>query len=196
MYPLLDSISHRYTRQGLWSLFLVCAFPIHLWTLILFFRDMDWLIERTNVWDAIGAGSYGLVFALVESLILFGGVALLGFLTPKAWDADRRIAFLSLLVLILGAWAMISQLRYLLHLSLPLPVIQFLAASKHPFRFLVAMYLAVVVPTVLGPVALFLRSGKSVKWMQELTERLSTLTMFYLAFDVVGLIIVVIRNFS
>lgn len=190
------SIAQRYTRQGLWSLFLVCAFPLHLWTLILVFRDMDWVIQRTNVWDAIGVGSYGMVFALAESLILFAGIVLLGFLTPKEWDVDRRIAFLSLLVILLSLWAVIAQLRYLWNVSLPLPLAQMIAASEHPLRLLYALYLAVVVPSVALPVYLFLRSSRSVKWIQELTERLSTLAMFYLIFDLVGLVIVIFRNLS
>ena len=65
-------ITQRYTRQGLWSLFLMCAFPLHAWTLILAFRDISWLTDRTNAWDAVGVTSYGLVFAFVESMVLFG----------------------------------------------------------------------------------------------------------------------------
>jgi hypothetical protein len=192
----INSIKHRYSKQGLWSLFLVCAFPLHLWALILIFRDMDWVIERTNVWDAIGVGSYGMVFALIETLVIFVVIALLGFFTPAQWDIDRRIAFLSLLIIITALWAMISQLRFLWNISLPFPVMQFIARSEHPFRLLYALSLAIVVPTILVPVYLFIRSNKSVKFVQELTERLSMLTLSYLLFDLLGVVIVIIRNLS
>ena len=62
----------RYTRQGLWTLFLMCALPLHIWTLILAFRDLPWLTDRTNAWDAFGVMSYGLIFALVEHPALPG----------------------------------------------------------------------------------------------------------------------------
>jgi hypothetical protein len=157
---------------------------------------MSWVIERTNAWDAVGVASYGLVFALAESIIIFVAIALLGLLTPKQWDTDRRVAFLSLLVIITGMWGIFGQSRYVWNWSLPLPILQFLAQSNHPFRFLYAMYLAVVIPTVLLPVYVFVKSKKSTRWMKELMERLSTLTAFYLVFDVIGLVIVIVRNLS
>jgi hypothetical protein len=44
------------------------------------------------------------------------------------------------------------------------------------------------------PAYLVLRSDKVLKGMQAFFERLSLLTMFYLFFDVVGLVIVIVRN--
>src|SRR5512143_2388513 len=79
-------IARRYSRQGLWSLFLMCALPLHAWTLILAFRDLSWLTDRTNAWDAVGVLSYGLLFALVESVLLFGMVVLLGLIVPRRWE--------------------------------------------------------------------------------------------------------------
>jgi hypothetical protein len=187
-------IEQKYSRQGLASLFLTCAFPLHFWTLILVFRDISWLTERTNVWDAIGVASYGMIFALIESGLIFLVVALLGFIIPKQWHSDRRIAFLGLLILITSLWAMISQLLFLWNVSLPLPAIQFLRNSDHPLRILYAGSLLIVSATILLPVYLFIRSKKAVSFMQSLMERLSLLTMLYLFFDLVGLVIVVIRN--
>ena len=83
---MVNFITQRYSRQGLWFLFLISAFPIHFWTLILVFRDISWLTERTNAWDAIGVASYGMVFAFVESVVIFLVLALLGLLTPKQWE--------------------------------------------------------------------------------------------------------------
>jgi hypothetical protein len=186
----------KYSTQGLWSLFLICAFPLHLWTLILVFRDMDWVIKRTNVWDAIGVGAYGMLFAFAESILIFAGIVSLGLLLPNRWQTERRVAFLSLLVILTAFWAMFGQLRFLWNLSLPIPVISMLARSDHPFRLLYAMYLTVVIPSILIPVYVFVRSNNSIKWMKELTERLATLTIFYLLFDVVGLVIVIIRNLA
>ena len=185
-----------YSRQGLWSLFLVCAFPLHFWTLILVFRDISWLTERTNAWDAIGVASYGMIFAFTESVVIFLIVALLGLLTPKHWETDRRIAFLALLILITSIWGMISQLLFLWNVSLPVQAIQFLRSSDHPLRILYAACLVVVTPTVLLPIYSFIRSKKAVTFMQNLMERLSLLTIFYLFFDLLALIIVIIRNIN
>jgi len=157
---------------------------------------MSWVIERTNVWDGIGVASYGMVFAFAESLVIFVVIALLGFLTPNHWAGDRRVAFLSLLVILTALWGMISQLLFLWNISLPAPLIRLVAQSEHPLRLLYAISLAIVLPTILLPVYLFIRSNKSVKFMQDLTERLSVLTLFYLFFDLTGLVIVIIRNLA
>lgn len=191
---MATSIKQRYSRQGLWSLFLVCAFPLHFWTLILAFRDISWLTERTNAWDAIGVASYGMIFAFTESLLIFLVAVLLGFLTPKRWQIDKRVAFLSLLILITAIWGMIGQLLFLWNIFLPPQAIQFLRGSSHPLRIIYMICLLVVTPTVLLPVYAFIRSNKAVMFMQNLMERLSLLTMFYLFFDLLALMIVAIRN--
>ena len=189
-------ITQRYSRQGLWSLFLICAFPIHFWALIMVFRDVSWVTERTNAWDAIGVASYAMIFALAESVVIFTFVTLIGFLTPKQWKHERRIVFLELLILITAVWGMIGQLLFLWNVSLPAQAIRFLRNSGHPLRILYAGSLMIVIPTVLLPVYSFVKSKKTVRFMQNLLERLSLLSMFYLFFDLLGLIVVLVRNLS
>ena len=71
-------LSNYYKTQDVWTLFLISAFPLHVWTLLLGFQDISWLAERTNFFDALSVISYGLVFALFESLLLLVVVLLLG----------------------------------------------------------------------------------------------------------------------
>jgi len=186
--------AQRYSRQGLRSLFLTCAFPFHFWALLMAFRDISWVAERTNLWDGIGVLAYGVVFALIESIVIFLVVAVLGLFTPVQWRPDRRVAFLGLLILLTCLWGMISQLLFIWNVFLPAPAVQFLRSSGHPFRILYGACLAVVSSTILLPVYLFMSSKKSVPWMQDLMERLSLLTVFYLVFDFLGLLIVISRN--
>ena len=54
--------------------------------------------------------------------------------------------------------------------------------------------LALVVSTVAFPAYLVLRSERFLKGVKGFFERLSTLTLFYLFFDFLGLVIVIIRN--
>jgi hypothetical protein len=192
----MNFVKQKYSMRGLWSLFLMCAFPLHLWALIMIFRDLSWVAARTNAWDAVGLASYGMVFAFVETVIIFAVVALLGLFTPKLWNYDKRIGFLSLLVLITSIWAMLGQLFFIWNLSLPDVFAQFLRSSSHPFRFLYGGVLAVVIPTVLLPVYFFVKSKKIVLMIQELVERFSVVAMFYLVFDLLGFIIVVFRNIA
>ena len=97
----------------------MCALPLHAWTLILAFRDLSWLTDRTNAWDAVGVLCYGLLFAFLESVVVFLVASLLGFLTPPRWEPKRRIAVLSIVVLVMSLWAMVTQLFFLTNAQIP-----------------------------------------------------------------------------
>jgi hypothetical protein len=170
------SESAWYSRQTLWSLFLMCAFPLHAWTILLAFRDISWVAERTNMWDAIGVVSYGLIFAFVESLIVFLITVLLGFLVSRHWSQDRRVILLGILVLVDALWSMLSQYYFLGKLSLPVFILPLISFSA------------------LLPTYLILKSDKAFQFFRGLVDRVTLLTLFYLFFDLIGLIIVIVRN--
>lgn len=193
---MIRSITSKYNQQGLWLLFLMCVFPQHLWTLIFAFRDISWLIARTNIWDAVGNTSYGMVYAFFESLFIFCVLALIGLITPSRWEVNRRVGFLTLLLFILSIWGMVSQLLYVWNIWLPLHLMQFIANTGRPLVMLYVLSLAIVVPTVVLPVYAFVRREKTLSSLLDFMDRLTTLSMLYLFFDVIGLIIVVIRNIS
>ena len=191
-----NSPASRYDKQALWSLFLMCVFPQHLWTLVLAFRDMSWLIERTNIWDAVGNASYALLFAFIESLLVFGLLALVGLVAPKQWEVNRRVAFLTLLLFVAVIWAMTAQLLYLWNIWLPPSLVQFIASTGRPLVMLYLLSLVLVVPTASMPVLVFLRSKRALPAILDIIDRLSTLSVLYLFFDAVGLVVVIIRNLS
>ncbi len=191
---IVNWIKGHYTRQGLWSLFLMCTFPLQVWTLILSFRDISWLTDRTNAWDAVGVVGYGLLFAFLESVILFGVMAALGYLVSNHWDPDRRVAALTVLVLMAAVWAMLEQLFFLIGTGMPGWLIGLLVRSGHPARLFYPALLGVLVVTILGPVLLVLRSERAYGAVRALIDRLSVLSVFYLFLDVIGLIIVIVRN--
>ncbi|MBI3172998.1 MAG: hypothetical protein HYZ25_04720 [Chloroflexi bacterium] len=193
---MTNFFTQRYSKQGLWSLFLMCAFPLHFWTLILVFRDIQWMTERTNFWDALGVASYAMVFAFLESLLLFLILTLLGFLVPTRWTRETRIALLSALFLILSIWAMLGQLYFLAAVQTPGWFIFLMARTGHPVRILYALALILVTPTLALPAWFALRSEKFLNSVNSLIERLSLLSGLYLFFDVIGLIIIVIRNLA
>ncbi len=184
----------QYTKQGLWSLFLICAFPLHVWTFLLAFRDFSWVSERTNAWDAVGVMSYGLVFAFIESVIIFLIAVLLGFLIAKAWDVEHRVALMGHLALTASLWAIITSLFFLIPITPPPAVIAFLVKQAHPLRILYGVSLALVGSTVFVPTLLILRSQPFFRAIQGLFERLGMLTTLYLFFDLAGLVIVIWRN--
>ena len=91
---------------------------------------------------------------------------------------------------------MIAQLFFLWNVSLPISALKFLSQSFHPLRMLYSVSLVIVCPTILLPVILFLKSGKAVSLMKDIIDRISLLSMFYLFLDLIGLIMILIRNFT
>jgi hypothetical protein len=183
-----------YSKQDLWSLFLICAFPLHLWTLLLAFRDVAWIAERTNFWDAIGVVSYGMIFAFLESFLLFLLALLCGMLIPLSWGKYKRLAIISMLVLVLALWAMLSQLYALQSWNVPDILLGFLAGSAHPLRYIYFIILAFMVPSVVLPILMIYRSERILRVVLDMVGRISLLTMFYLLLDFMALIIVLFRN--
>jgi len=184
----------KYSKKDLWFLFLVCAFPLHVWTIILAFRDFSWVTERTNSWDAVGVMSYGLLFAFIESVVIFLIAVALGFLISKAWSESQRVTTLGYLVFIASLWAVITSLFFILPVRLSGETVGFLVALEHPLRFLYGISLVLVGLTVTLPTYLILRSKTFFQAMQGFFERISLLTVLYLVFDIIGLVIVIVRN--
>jgi hypothetical protein len=172
----------------------MCALPLHAWTMLLAFRDLTWLTDRTNAWDAVGVLCYGLLFALVESGLLFLATAILGLAVPRAWDPDRRIALLGALVLVLSMWAMISQLFFLTSFRVPDDIVDLLVQSRHPARIIYSTLPVVVAATFALPAWAVLRAGRGLQFIKAVMERLGILATLYLVFDAAGLVIVLIRN--
>ncbi len=184
----------RFSKTGLWQLFIATAFPLHVWAIVLILMDLSWIAERTNYWDAIGVASYGLMFALFESLIFFTVLVLIGFVLPKSWKESKRVSLLGTLLLVTAIWAMIGQLYFLLELSFPPRVIQFLVGQEHPLWFLYGGFFLVVAPTVFLAAYFAAYSEKYQKSFLALIDRLSPLMGLYIFLDLVGIVIVIVRN--
>lgn len=183
-----------YSKQGLWNLFLVCALPIHLWAFFLGLRDLDWITARTNFWDAIGVLSYGLIFAFIESLAVFLAAAVLGSLVSGKWDEKKRITLMGTLFIILPFWSMINQAYFLRGASPSSLVVEFFTGISRPLVALYAVMLFLVGLSFLLPTFFILRSNKIEQALQNGFERPSTLMGLYLFFDVIALIIIIVRN--
>lgn len=82
----------------------------------------------------------------------------------------------------------------MLDMSISGGTVKVLAGMAHPLRvlYLVALLLAGI--TVVLPTYLILRSDKFLQGIRGFFDRLSTLTLLYLFFDVVGLVIIIVRN--
>lgn len=187
------------SRNRLSTLFLMCAFPIHLWSLVVTFSNLETVIYRsTNVFDGIGYTAYSLLLALLESALLCLLLWLLGYLLPHRWDEDKRLAALVLVGWVMLAWAAIGQF-YQFWLSARLQdsidyVFLWLSYRRAFNPVALVLIFAVLASSVVLPIWLASRNKRFTTFMLRLFERISLLSWIYLALDALALIIVVFRN--
>jgi len=190
----LDIFKKHYSKKGIWLIFSTSAVPIHIWTFILFFRDFAWISERTNSWDAFGVGAYGLLIALLESAAITIFAIISGFLISKKWSENNRVSFLGILVLISSLWAIIGQLFFMMEVSVPIGWLQAIARYSHPLWILYGLCIIVIGASVLLPTYFITREGKFSTSVYKIIDSLSSLTILYLFLDLIGIIIIIIRN--
>lgn len=190
----MDIFKKRFSKKSLWYIFSVCAFPVHVWTLILFFRDYSWIAERTNQWDAIGVGAYGLTIAFVESLLLFIIASALRFIMPATWAEEKWVTLLGSIILLTLVWTIVGQLYFLINISMPSWFLRLFASIAHPLWFLYATIalmvgISIVIWTYFLYVSKRFRSG-----VYQFFDRIAVLTSIYLFLDLCSFIIVLVRN--
>jgi hypothetical protein len=188
------SIKKRYSPAGLFQLFLISSLPIHVWTLLLSFRDISTFTERTNLNDAIGVVCYGLVFAFFESLFVFSLFTLLGFLISTLWDEHTRLTLLNTLVIILGTWAVLGQVYVFFDYPMPSFLFNYLLHAAHPARVFYGTILGSIALSLSLPSLLILKHKTSFQFFKKIHDGLSVLAGFYLSLDVFALIIIIFRN--
>jgi hypothetical protein len=183
-----------YSTESLFRLFMVCAFPLHLWSLLAAFRDFGWVAARTRVWDAVGLAAYAMAFALLETTAVFLLVLLLGFLVPAKWKIGQRVALMGTLFLVVAAWAILAQLISEFLSPVSAWLIGPLAAAGHPLRTLWGAAFLLVTLTVLLPVLWILRAESSRKAILSAFDNLAILSSFYVILDVIGILVIIARN--
>ena len=186
-------LDQYYSKQEVWRLFLICAFPLHVWALLLFFWDFSWIEERSGTWNAIGVGAYALVIALLESVIVLLVALSLGFLIPKVWSPKVRANVLALIILLISFWAILGQLYFINKPDLTWLILP-LATLSRPLFMLYLVLGGIIVISLVIPIWFALSSEKFNNGLDAVLQRVSVLMVFYLLLDVISIIIVAWRN--
>ncbi len=183
-----------FTKKELRLLFLVCVFPIHLWAIVIIFRDLEYIIFKRDLWYAAGYSGYILAFALVESCLFSIFMFLLGHLLPqKLKQNGKAFTITCALALIFSLWAIGNQVFYIMvetpprffsWIMLRIPYHQFLA-----FTILILMIIA----SFIIPIWVIIKSNKGQVGVNLLIERISLLSIIYLTIDFLAITAAVIR---
>lgn len=187
-------IGFHLSKPQLWQFFLITAFPVHFWAWIKWFQEFEAVAQRYGQWDALGVGGYFMVYALFESVVIFGILMLLLLPLPRRLDQDKVFSVAAALYLVLAGWFILEQARFLA--VIPEDVwffrrVQHLQSITTRAGAATALSFAA---SLLLPPALLLRSEKVRNQALVLFSRLSLLAALYLGIDLLAVIVVLIRN--
>lgn len=174
----------KVTRQDAYLLYSACAFSVFLWAFINIFYEMPSFLLKLTFTEIIGASAYYLAFALLESLLYFGGLFallyLLAFLLPRRWFNDHFTSLGGFVSLLLAVIAMLSQTgpAWLTNISVRRSL----------------FYLALAGLGVLVYVYAIFRFSKFDAAINAILKRLASLSMLYTFFGIASVLIVIIRN--
>ncbi len=165
----------RFTSNDLVHIFVFCALPIHLWSIIIMFRLVpSWLLYLSQS-DIIGSTAYHLMFTIFETVLVFIILLAVGRLIPKKWTPEPFLTLCSVLLIELAIMAIVFQ-----HLVQQYSSLRWMFVSC---AIILALSI-VVVPKI----------SKLQALNRSLAERLTVLTFIYVMIDVIGVIVVIVRN--
>jgi len=162
--------------------FAAASFVVHIWLFYIILNQLPSWILRMSAFDVAGMISYSLAFALFESLLIAGGLALLALFLPRGMISDRFASWGSALVLVGSIWTAVAQNKY-----------EFIYTwgFRHLLPWLALCALSIVLVWLL-----LLRFPRLEKLFLGLMERIQVLVAIYFAFDLIGIIIVLVRNIA
>jgi hypothetical protein len=180
-------------RQQVWKFFLLCTIPVHLWTILVLFRDVEWVLRDFNFGIYLGYVGFALTSAFLESLVVVAALLLIGLTISRKWSPAQVIALHFVALAAISIWAAANQVFFIL-LENPPAWFDWILL-RLPYRQTLAYNLLVflVVSSAVLPVALVLRRERVAAALSRTVDRLTVLAYFYLGLDVIGLFIVIIR---
>ena len=173
---------------------LIVTFPLHVWALLMIFRDLEFVLERTELWDGIGYAGYSLMFTLAESLILALIVWIVSLLLPKKWEIQRVLSIAGILFLIL-AGASIVDMAFHAFNEVRISKQYLYGLATYP-TLTYGLIAGAVILSMAVVVWVILKSRRGEKIFAEVFDRIMLLSYFYLFLDVIGIGIVILRNLS
>lgn len=187
------------SKKNLLSLFLACIFPIHLWSLVIIFRNLENVITRTtNVFDGFGYASYSMLLAFFECTVLFLLVWLLSALLPRQWPEQVRLAQMVWLAWLIPGWAAIGQLYpywfYPWQKGLVDHFFLWLTYRRAFYPVVLLLSILLLLSSVVWPFWLLFKSEKFQTSLLHFLDRIKILSVFYLALDALALLLVIFRN--
>lgn len=182
------------------KLFLLVAFPIHIWSIFQIFENLNWVAERTVFADAIGYGAYALLAALIESGIFFLIALPVFFLLTRSRTAEKALAiavlsYFTIALLWIFRSIMINQTGDPYFLDSYIHHLADQSGWRLRYRYLAFLLAAILLntPVVLVPI-LANRKDKMTNFLMTFAERVEILMYLILGLDALAIVLIIVRN--
>jgi hypothetical protein len=151
-----------------------------------------------DVWTTFGFLSYILLVSLLEASLLFCFIFALGFLIPKSWGEIKRFNILILILTFYMALGLVGQLSYRLDVPVSEAII-YIAINLSNTRLYRRIAFGSLVLVITGIVSCLIWAGYRFdlnKPIESILDRVELLSYFYLGFDAIAFILVLMRNLN
>ncbi len=198
----MPKLERKILKKYLVKLFLIVAFPIHVWSIYQIFNNVAWIADRTRPADALGYAGYALMYALIESFLVFLVTIPFFLLLTKNNTPQKSLALVGITYLVVAVlWIFHAIMTN--HTSDQYFLDTFInqLADEHKWRKryrYAAILLAIGLlgaPVLLAPYFTY-KSDKAIAAINSLFERFELLTGLFLFFDLVGIVVVIVRNIA
>jgi len=109
-----DSLRDRFpSKKEAWLVFSACIFALQVWSTIVFLYNFPSLILKANIWQIISVLGFTLVFAFLESLLLFGFLVLLAAVLPRKLFRERFVYLGARMALGITAFALLLNTQFM-----------------------------------------------------------------------------------
>ena len=189
----MDQRIKKFSSSEWLKLFLVLALPVHFWIVLVGFQDLAYIIGLSSTSGGIGFMSYLLLYALVDSLILWIIVAAVSLLTPKSWTPQFRFLWLSFLGFTITFATVIEQ-QALFDFYISSKALQALSWLSYPVFALGAFIALFGLANWVFPKYVVQRSQPIQTRLYSIERALANLSFFYIFLDLLAIINIVVRN--
>ena len=178
MEILSQYFKNRLDSKSMLTILGIVSIPFHFWTFYSLFEDFEAWIPIFDFWDLVGAWSYTFLFVIAEIIIVALYLVLVNYLVPKKLARGSFVEISFVIVLELCAVALIVQ------------------NNGDLFRSIVPIFWGFIGLSLITSGVVGFLPNKVLKIISNIADRLLTLAVFFWFFDLVALIIIMIRNFS
>jgi hypothetical protein len=164
------------------KLFLVCAFPIHVWAYISLLNDIPAMQLQVSILHILSIASYVLTFAFFESVFIFGLILLVFLFLPERLFELKLVHLVAILIIT------ISISLSFIHLY------DYWEIESLSFADWIVLWVLIGLFILITSLYLLTRTQRAQTILQSGIDRLAVLSLVYISLDILSLFVITGRN--